>query len=84
MASGIGATIRFLSLLLGVAVLGAVMAHFRPSFAAGGESNASLAFAAAAFVAAALALLAFAGTAILMAPRATALAPERFVPVQRA
>jgi hypothetical protein len=51
MASGIGATIRFVSLVLGVAVLGAV-------FHAG--------FAASAFVAVGIALLAAVGTAVLL------------------
>jgi EmrB/QacA subfamily drug resistance transporter len=66
MASGIGATIRFISLLLGVAVLGAVMARFRPVFTAGTDAGAARAFAAAAFVAAGLALVALSGTAIFM------------------
>lgn len=69
MASGLGATIRFTSLLLGVAVLGAVMARFRPVFNAGIDLNAAHAFAAASFTGAGIALLAFAGTAIFMAPR---------------
>ncbi len=51
MASGIGATIRFVSLVLGVAVLGAV-------FHAG--------FATSAFVAVGIAVLALVGTAILL------------------
>jgi EmrB/QacA subfamily drug resistance transporter len=75
MASGIGATIRFTSLLLGVAVLGAVMAHFHPAFNAGGNAAAAPGFAAVAIVAAAIALLALTGTAVLMQPRATASAP---------
>jgi EmrB/QacA subfamily drug resistance transporter len=54
MASGIGGTVRFVSLLLGVAVLGAVMAH------AG--------FAAVALTAAAIAAIAATGVAICMAP----------------
>jgi len=69
MASGIGATVRFTSLLLGVAVLGAVMAVFRPAFRVGVEANAAPGFAAVAFVAAGLAVLAFAGVAYFMTPR---------------
>jgi len=51
MASGIGATIRFVSLVIGVAVLGAV-------FHAG--------FAVSAFVAVGIALLALVGTVVLL------------------
>jgi EmrB/QacA subfamily drug resistance transporter len=71
MASGIGATIRFTSLLLGVAILGAIMAHFHPRFTAGGSASAAPGFAAVAFTAAALGLLALGGVAVLMRPRAT-------------
>ena len=74
MASGIGATLRFISLLLGVAVLGAVMAHYVPALTAGRDPHAALGFAAVAFVAAAIGTLALAGTAILM--RANAGVPE--------
>ncbi len=56
MASGIGATVRFTSLLLGVAVLGAVMAH------AG--------FAALALTAATIAAIATIGVGVFMAPAA--------------
>jgi EmrB/QacA subfamily drug resistance transporter len=79
MASGIGATLRFISLLLGVAVLGAVMAHFAPSFAPGRELHAAQGFAAVACVAAAISLVAFAGTAIFMKPRAAGARPEMLV-----
>lgn len=76
MASGIGATLRFISLLLGVAVLGAVVARYRPEFALGVDHNAASAFAAAATVAAGIALLAMLGTATFMTPPAPATVPE--------
>ena len=67
MSAGIGATVRFISLLLGVAVLGAIMAHFEPFLGAGHNANAARGFAAVAMAAGAIATLALAGTAILMA-----------------
>jgi hypothetical protein len=70
MASGIGATVRFTSLLLGVALLGAVMAAFGPAFHAGVEANAAPGFAAVAFVAAGIAVAALAGVARFMTPAA--------------
>jgi EmrB/QacA subfamily drug resistance transporter len=66
MASGIGGTVRFVSLLIGVAVLGAVMAHFRPVFDAAGDANAAHGFAAVAFTAAAIGAVAFGGVAYFM------------------
>jgi dipeptide/tripeptide permease len=45
MASGIGATVRFISLLIGVAALGAVIAHFRPAVTAAVDVNAARGFA---------------------------------------
>ena len=68
MASGIGATVRFISLLIGVAALGAVIAHFHPSVTAGVDVHAARGFAAASFVAAATALVALTGVAMLLAP----------------
>jgi EmrB/QacA subfamily drug resistance transporter len=67
MSSGIGGSIRFVSLLLGVAILGAVMARFKPAFSTGHELGITQGFIAVSFVASAIALFAFAGTAILMA-----------------
>jgi EmrB/QacA subfamily drug resistance transporter len=64
MASGIAATVRFVSLLLGVAILGAVLA----GVAAGGHHlGGAPGFAAVARTAAALAAIAFAGVATCMA-----------------
>jgi len=64
MASGIAATVRFVSLLLGVAVLGAILA----GVAAGGRHlGGAPGFAAVARAAAAIAALAFAGVATFMA-----------------
>jgi MFS family permease len=70
MASGIGATVRFISLLLGVAVLGAVMARYAPAFTGTRDASAAPGFAAVALVAAVIGMLAFAGTATLMGRRA--------------
>jgi len=69
MASGLGGTVRFVSLLLGVAALGAVVAHFKPAIAAGRDAGAAPGFGAAALLAAGIALLALTGVAILMANR---------------
>jgi EmrB/QacA subfamily drug resistance transporter len=69
MASGIGATLRFVSLLLGVAALGAVMAHFHPAVTTGHHPAAAAAFAAAALLAAGIALVALSGVALLMTAR---------------
>jgi EmrB/QacA subfamily drug resistance transporter len=69
MASGIGATLRFVSLLLGVAALGAVMAHFAPAVTTGHHPAAATAFAAAALLAAGIALVALSGVALLMNAR---------------
>ena len=76
MASGIAATTRFISLLLGVAVLGAVMAHFEPALTAHRDLRAAQGFAAVALVATGIAVLAFSGTAWGMAHRATAQSRE--------
>ena len=66
MASGIGGTIRFVSLLIGVAVLGSVMAGFRPVFHAGADADAGTAFSAVALTAALISAIALAATALLM------------------
>jgi EmrB/QacA subfamily drug resistance transporter len=68
MSSGIGATVRFASLLFGVAILGAIMAQYKPGFTPGSEHNVAAGFTAVAFVAAIFALAAMTATAILMAP----------------
>jgi MFS family permease len=69
MASGIGGTIRFTSLLLGVAVLGAVMTHVSRQFAVGTHLDAAAGFAAVALTATAIAAIAAAGVATCMAER---------------
>lgn len=73
MASGIGATARFVSLLLGVAILGAVMARVYPHVGTVDPHAAARGFAGAAFAAAALGVVAIAGIAALL-PAAPALA----------
>jgi hypothetical protein len=70
--------------LLGVAVLGAVVAHFEPAFTASTRAAAADGFAAAAFVAAGIAVLAFGGTAVLMAPRGASASLETLVQAGRA
>ncbi len=77
MASGIGATTRFISLLFGVAGLGAVFARFHPVVSAVRDPNVSLGFAAVAFVAAGAALVTLIVTAMLLSASPTAAAvPE--------
>jgi EmrB/QacA subfamily drug resistance transporter len=76
MASGIAATLRFVSLLLGVALLGAVMAQFAPAFTRSGDPHAAAAFVACALVAAGISLLALVGTAVLMSPERLAITPS--------
>jgi len=66
MASGLNATTRFTGLLVGVAVLGAVMAHFHPVFGHVPEARAAEGFAAVAAVAAGVVVLCLGATAALM------------------
>jgi len=79
MASGIGGTIRFTSLLLGVAVLGAVLTDVSHRFATGTHLDTAAGFAAVALTAAAIAVIAAIGVGTFMtqpSPGAQALAAE--------
>jgi EmrB/QacA subfamily drug resistance transporter len=77
MGSGVSATTRFTSLLVGVAALGAVMVHSRPALAAVSEANSPAGFSAVALAAACIAGLCLFGSACFMTATTSARSDPR-------